>query len=66
MLHEMAHAITVSYGLLGPLRDALPSRYWVDVEEWAAQLVESHAIEATRAASVALGRPVCIRGVCDD
>ena len=66
VLHEVAHAITVSWGLLTRLRAAIPPESWVDVEEWSARLMEAHAIEAVRAASEALGRPVCIMGVCDD
>ena len=66
VLHEVAHAITVSWGLLPRLREAIPPDSWVEVEEWAARLMEAHAIEAVRAASEALGRPVCIMGVCDD
>lgn len=66
ILHEVSHAITVSYGLLDALRAFLPPYLWVAVEEWAAQLVENHAIEASRVASDALGRPVCIGGVCVD
>lgn len=65
MVHEIAHAVTISYGLLEPLRAAIPRNTWVTVEEWAAQLVENHGLEAYRAASEALGRPVCVRGYCD-
>lgn len=66
MLHEVAHAITVSWGLLPRLRRDAMRGDLTGVEEWSAQLVENHAIEAVRAASEALGRPVCIRGECDD
>lgn len=66
MLHEVSHAVTVSYGLLDSLRSVLPRYLWVDVEEWAAQLLENHALESSRLASEALGRPVCIGGVCYD
>ena len=64
MLHEIAHAITLSWGLLGRLRSGIPANAWVPTEEWAAQLMEGHAIEAVAAASRALGRPVCIDGLC--
>lgn len=64
MLHEVAHAITVSWRLLGRVRSAVPAPAWVPVEEWAAQLVEGHAIEAVAAASRSLGRPVCVEGAC--
>ena len=64
VLHEVAHAITLSWSLLGRLRSEVPARSWVPVEEWAAQLVEGHAIEAIAAASRALGRPVCVDGLC--
>lgn len=66
ILHEIAHAITVSYGMLDSLRKFLPPYLWVEVEEWAAQLVENHALEASRAASESLGRPLCIGGICFD
>lgn len=66
LLHEVAHAVTVSWGLLPHLRAEVPASSWVPVEEWAAQLVEGHAIEAVHAASSVLGRPVCVRGFCSD
>lgn len=66
LLHEAAHAATVSHGLLGALRSFLPSSLWVPTEEWAAALVEAHGIEAAEAASKSLGRPVCVRGFCHD
>lgn len=66
MLHEISHAITVSYGLLDSLRAILPSYLWVEVEEWAAKLIENHAIESARLTADVLGRPVCIGGYCYD
>lgn len=64
LLHEAAHAVTISRGLLGRMRAAVPEGSWVPVEEWAAQLMEGHAIEAIEAARTALGRPVCVDGRC--
>ena len=64
MLHEVAHAITVSWGLLQEVRSDTLRGDIIGVEEWAAQLVENHSIEALEAASEALGRPVCVRGLC--
>ncbi len=66
MLHEVAHAVTMSYGLLPALRRGVPAESWVPVEEWAAQLMENHAVEAVALASESLGRPVCVRGLCSD
>ena len=66
MLHEVAHAITVSWGLLPDVRSGVLRGDIIDVEEWAAQLVESHAMEAVQATRRALGRPVCVRGLCSD
>ena len=60
------HAVTMSHGLLGPLHDMIPERLWVPVEEWAVQMVENHGMEAVALASEALGRPVCVRGLCSD
>jgi hypothetical protein len=64
LLHEVAHAVTISRGLLGRMRAAVPEGSWVPVEEWAAQLMEGHAIEAIEAARTALGRPVCVDARC--
>lgn len=64
LLHEVAHAMTVSHGLLPPVRRDVLRGDIIGVEEWAAQLVENHSIEAIRAASESLGRPVCVRGDC--
>lgn len=66
MLHEVAHAITVSWGLLPRLRSDALRGDLTGVEEWSAQLIENHAIEALDAARTALGRPVCVRGMCSD
>lgn len=66
MLHEVAHAITVSWGLLPEVRSGVVRGDIIDVEEWAAQLVENHAMEAVQAARRALGRPICVRGLCSD
>lgn len=64
MLHEVAHAITISHGLLDILKIAIPERLRVFVEEWAVQLVENYGIEAATLASTSLGRPICVRGWC--
>ena len=65
MLHEVAHAVTVSWGLLPLLYSDAARQGMTGVEEWSAQLVEKHAMEAVQAASTALGRPVCVSGLCD-
>ena len=64
MLHEVAHAITVSWELLPKLHHGALRGDLTGVEEWAAQLIENHSIEALQAAKTALGRPVCVRGMC--
>lgn len=66
LLHEIAHAVTVSWNTLPRLRSDVLNRDLTGVEEWAAQLVENHSIEALEAARTALGRPVCVRGQCYD
>lgn len=64
MLHEVAHAVTVSWNLLPRLRSKVPPESWVDAEEWSAQLMENHALEVVQAAIRSLGRPVCVRDMC--
>lgn len=66
LLHEVAHAIAVSYNLLDTLQLIAPQEYWDAIEEWAVQLVENYGIEAIEAASTSLGRPICIGGYCHD
>jgi len=66
LLHEVAHAITVSWGLLPEVRRDTLRGDIIGVEEWSAQLVENHAMEAVQAARRALGRPICVRGLCSD
>lgn len=66
MLHEVAHAVTVSWGLLPQVRSDTLRGDIIGVEEWAAQLVENHAMEVVQATRRALGRPVCVRGLCSD
>ena len=66
VLHEVAHAVTVSWGLLPSVREDTLRGDVIGVEEWAAQLVENHAMEAVQVASEALGRPICVRGLCVD
>lgn len=64
VLHEVAHAITAARGMLPRLRAAVATGDRIAAEEWAAGLVEGHAIESVALASQALGRPVCIDGRC--
>lgn len=64
LMHEVAHAVTMSWDMLTRIRSSIPQESWVAVEEWAAQLVENHAIEVVNIASNVLGRPVCVRGKC--
>lgn len=64
LLHEVAHAVAVSYDLIGSLREIAPEEAWDSIEEWAVQMVENYGIEAAEAASVSLGRPVCVGGHC--
>lgn len=64
LIHEIAHAITVSWGLLHDLGRMVSERDGIGVEEWSARLMESHAIEAVHLAATALGRSVCVSGRC--
>ena len=66
LLHEVAHAIAISYGHLQEFGRMVGAGDVIGAEEWAAQMMENHAIEAVRLASRSLGRPVCVRGMCDD
>lgn len=64
LLHEVSHAVAMEYGLLPGFEAMVRDGDVVGAEEWAAQLMEGHAIEAVEIASEVLGRPVCVRGLC--
>ena len=66
LLHEVAHAITMSWGLRPELDGMVGNSDKIGAEEWAAQLVENHGIEAAAIASEILRRPICVRGWCND
>lgn len=66
LLHEVAHAVTVSWHLLPEVGKMVRRGDRIGVEEWSAQMVENHALEAVEAARTALGRPLCVRGICFD
>lgn len=66
LLHEVSHAVAISYGYLADLGRMVASGDYIGVEEWAAQLTENHAIESVVLASESLGRPLCVRGWCSD
>lgn len=64
LLHEVTHAITMSYNLLDDLHRGVPPVYRTHAEEWSANLVEGYAMEAIMKTTEILGRPLCIRGIC--
>lgn len=64
LLHEIAHAVTLSWGMLPAMHAYARRGDLVALEEWAAQLVENHSIEVIEAARIVLGRPVCVEGEC--
>jgi len=64
LLHEVAHAITMSRSILDWLKAYVPSDLYHNLEEWVAWFVENYSIEANVLASEALGRPLCVGGYC--
>ena len=64
LMHEIAHAMTVSYGLLDVLHSFVAEESWIFVEEWAANFVENYGLKVSNIASQLLERPVCVDGDC--
>lgn len=62
MTHEVGHCAMVSYGVLERLHDIVPEGSWVDVEEWACNLLADYGAEILDAARVAIG-PAAVREV---
>jgi hypothetical protein len=64
LIHEIAHAMTISHGLLDILHAFVAEESWVFVEEWAANFVEDYGLKVSNIASLLLERPVCVDGDC--
>lgn len=64
MLHEMAHVISHEYGIDLALGNLVDDVNLIPIEEMAAQTAAEHSMELVAASSRALGRPVCVDGVC--
>lgn len=63
VLHEVAHAMVFSHGLLSIFSAFSPEEINL-IEEWAAQLIETHSIDAIEKASSLLNRPLCVKEHC--
>lgn len=64
LVHEAAHAMMEESGLSDTLAAAVGDRRQVMAEELLAWFLETHAIEVIDAVSMALGRKVCVDGLC--
>lgn len=62
LVHEVCHCALHSYGMLESLHRLIPQESWVDVEEWACNLLADRGREVIHAANTAAGR--CV-GRCD-
>lgn len=45
LIHELAHAFMISYGVLNQLHGMTIPRYWIDVEEWICNLIADDATD---------------------
>lgn len=63
-LHELAHAVMYEHGVTELLSGVLDDNARVLVEELLAWFLERHSIEVTAAASMSVGRGVCVEGRC--
>lgn len=64
MLHETAHAMSISRNLFDRISALIPAENRIAVEEWAAQMTAENSVETVAIASRALGRPICVYGTC--
>lgn len=64
LVHETAHAMMEESGLSDMLAATTDDRRQVMAEELLAWFLETHAIEIIDAVSMALGRKVCVDGLC--
>ena len=63
-LHELAHAVMYEHGVTELLSGVFDAEARVLVEELLAWFLEAHSIEVITAASMSVGRGVCIEGRC--
>lgn len=45
ILHELGHAVMVTYGLLPEIHRMVPPKYWVEMEEWICNFVADYGSE---------------------
>ena len=66
LIHEVGHCAMVSYGLLDGLHRIVPEEAWIDVEEWACNLLANYGAHVLHAANVAMGCPIArVKGELD-
>lgn len=64
VLHEVGHAVTLSWGIVAEMRSMGALGDLDALDEASAQLIENHSLESLEIAKSILGRPVCVDGVC--
>lgn len=55
LLHELAHAVMVSYGLLDDIHSLVRPEHWVEAEEWVCNFMANYATVIFNAAYEILG-----------
>lgn len=55
LLHELAHAVMVSYGLLDDIHGLVRPEHWVEAEEWVCNFMANYATVIFNAAYEILG-----------
>lgn len=55
LIHELAHCVMFSYGLLDKIHDFVPMRRWIDAEEWVCNFIADYGIKIFKTAYKILG-----------
>lgn len=58
LIHEIGHAMLVSYGLIDAIHSVVVPERWIEAEEWLCNFVGSYGIEIIDVASDLLGYEV--------
>lgn len=55
LIHELAHAATISYGLLEQIHALVPRSNWIEMEEWICNFIADYGYAIFSAAYRVLG-----------
>lgn len=57
-LHELGHAVMISYNMLDEIHRMVKPRYWVEVEEWVCNFIADYGSKIFKTANGIIGEDI--------